>query len=33
MSQKKISRETGLVRTGDVDINDVIENERHVHDH
>jgi hypothetical protein len=33
MSQKKISRVTGMLRTGDVDLNDVIENERHVHNH
>ena len=29
--QKKIFRVTGMLRTGDVDLNDVIENERHVH--
>ena len=30
MAQKKISRVTGMLRTGDVDLNDVlIENERH----
>ena len=31
MSQKKIARVNGMLRYGDVDMNDIVANERHVH--
>jgi hypothetical protein len=31
MPQNKIARVTGLLRNGDVDLNDIIENEQHIH--
>jgi hypothetical protein len=31
MAQNKITRVTNLVRNGDVDLNDMIANERHTH--